>query len=54
MEDDYQIDVELDLELCMVVGGARVNGGEQHVQWDLHIRQHISISNLDVLNFSRI
>ena len=54
MENDDQVDVELDLELGMNVGGTRVNGGEQHVQWDFDVGHHISISHLDVLDLRRI
>jgi len=54
VEDDDQVDVELNLEIGMLVGRARILGGEEHVKWDLKVGQHIAISHLYVLNLSRV
>ena len=50
MEDHDDVYLELDLELCVFLGGTRVDLGEQHVKWDLHVVYGISIGHLDVLN----
>jgi len=34
--------------------GTGVDLGEEHVEWDLHVSNHVPISNLDVLHFCRI
>lgn len=50
VEDHDQIDVELYLKVVVHVGGARVRVGEQHVQGDLQVGQHVSVRNLNVLD----
>ena len=54
VEDDDQVDMELDLESSMLVGGTGVSIGEQHVKGNLEIREHIAVSHLDVLNLCSI
>ena len=43
--------MELDLELGVEVGRAGVNLWEEHVERDLHVRNDVSIGDLDILNF---
>ncbi len=54
VEDHNQIHMEFNLKLVVHVGGARVRIREQHVERNFEVWQHISICNLDVLDFSRI
>ena len=51
VEDNYEVDVELDLELLVEEGRARVNLGEEHIQGDLHVRNNVAVGHLDVLHF---
>ena len=54
MENHDQVDMELDLEQVVDVGGARVRCGEEHVEWDLKVGKDVAICHLDVLNFSGV
>lgn len=53
MEDHDQVHVELNLELMMHEGGARVDLREEHVEGDLEVRDDVSVCDLDVLHLSR-
>ena len=42
------------LELSVNDSRARIDLGEHHVERDLHVTDHISIGDLNVLNFCRV
>lgn len=46
--------MELNLEKLMDVRGAGVGRREEHVQWDLKVRQHITVCDLDVLDLGSV
>jgi hypothetical protein len=51
-EYNDDVDLELNVELIMQSSGARIDLREQHIQRDLHLSDHISISCLNVLHLS--
>ena len=52
VEDNHQIDLELDFEVGGAQGWAGEQAGENHVNGDRYTAQHVSVSNLNILNFS--
>ena len=50
VEDHDQVHVELNLEVCMDVCGARVRVREEHVKGDLKVRQDVAVGDLNVLD----
>lgn len=54
MENNDEVDMEFYLEEWVTKGGTWVNLREQHVEWDLQAWNHISISNLNVLDLGGI
>ena len=52
MEDHNEINMELNLKLSVDIGRTRVNDREEHVERDLDVWHHITISHLDILNLS--
>ena len=51
VEDHDQVHVELYFELRMDKSGAGVDFREQHIERNLHVRDHIAVCHLDVLHF---
>ena len=54
VEDDYDINLEFNFELFVYICGTWVSLWKQHIAWNFNIIHAITVSYLDILNFSRV
>lgn len=52
-KDNNDIDLELNLEVLVLAGGARVDLWKQHVRWDLNVVYAVTVCYLDILHLGR-